>query len=77
VITLHGLVAREDVLKASSKHMVDTGLAIRRGRPFIKTELWPILGLIQRLLKNVMLTPEFQHLFLEGWSVVSTLHFFK
>ena len=77
VVTLHGLVAREDVLEAARQHMVNTRLAICRRWTFIETELRTTLGLLERLLKNVMLAPKIQHLFFEVWSVVSTLYFFK
>ena len=71
VVAAHGLVAREDVLERARQHMVDAGLAVRGRRTFIETELRAVFGLLERLLENVVLTPELQHLFLEGWSVVA------
>jgi hypothetical protein len=57
--------------------MVDAGLAVRRGRAFVEAELRTALRLLERLLEYVVLTPKLQHLFLKGWSVVATCHFFK
>ena len=77
VIALHGFVAREDVFEAARQDVVNTRFAIGGRRAFVKAELRSALGLIQRFLKNIMLTPELQHLGFEGRTVVSTLHFFK
>jgi len=77
VVAAHRLVTRENVFEGTCEHVVNTRFAVRRWRALVKTEPRPILGLLQRLCKHVMLTPKLEHLLLELWSVVTTLYFFK
>ncbi len=62
---------------AACKHVVDTGLAIRRRRAFVKTELRTVFGRLERLREDIVLAPKLQHLFFKVWSVVTAINFFK
>ena len=77
VIALHRLVARENIFKTARQNVVNSRLAIRCRRPFIKAELRSTFCLIQCFLKNVVLTPKLQDLRFEIRPVIASLNFFK
>ena len=77
VIAAHRFVARERILKAACKHVVNTRLAVCCWWTFIETELRTTFVLVQRFRKRIVLTPELQHLVLERWSVVAACDFLK
>ncbi len=63
VVAAHGPVARKDVLEGPRQDVVDSGAAVRRGRPLIKHIARPVSSLLHRLLEDVCLFPECQNIF--------------
>src|SRR5690606_6245523 len=64
VVTLHGLVAGEDVLEGARQHVMDAGPAVGRGRSFEEDVFGAALALAHAALKDVALAPELENFLL-------------
>ena len=71
VVALHGLEAREHVLKRAREHVVDAGLVVGRGRSLVKAVARLAFGLREALGERVVVTPELEHVLLKPGSVIA------
>ena len=62
VITLHRLVARDNILHNASENVSDMRFTVRSGRTVIKTEFGITFVLFYALFKNVLLFPKSENL---------------
>ncbi len=63
VEAVHGFVPRDKVFHRTGHGMPNVGLAVGRGRPFIKDIARVILAQSLALAENILLTPKFQDIF--------------
>jgi len=63
VESLHDLVAREQILEGARQYVMHAGLSIRSRRAFVKNILGTAFALLNGLLEDIGLLPEFQHAF--------------
>ncbi len=63
VIAPHDLIAREHILEGARQYMVHTGLSIRSWRSLIKHIFGRALALLNGLLEDFGLLPEFEYAF--------------
>ena len=64
MISAHGLVARNQILKRAGSDMVNARFSVRGGRPFKKYKISSRTLFRERFLKNLLLIPKLQNFFL-------------
>ncbi len=63
-VTIHHLIAREQIFERPRQNMMDTGLAVGSWRPFIENIVRLTFALTERALENLLLAPKVKLLFL-------------
>ena len=74
--TLHRLVAIESIFNRTCQHVMNTRVSICRGRTFKEYKLWTAFPFFDGAMKNVVLFPFRQYLFV-SFLQIQTLMFGK
>ena len=63
VITLHHLIAGDNIFISPGQDMMNTGIAVSRWGSLIKDKTWFAFTILDAFFKNMVLLPEFQMFF--------------
>ena len=76
VVTLHGLIARDDILDRAREHMADVRLSVCRRRPVKEGIRLCALSQAHAFLEDLLLLPKREHFFLARDKIQLARYFF-